>query len=138
MNLSFTMKFLLSAISLGLLAASAPVAAASSPRPPTYGFEGRHPITAYVPMASGASKTGKIHERWDLSKMKDRPIWMFHGELDTVVPYGHAKESAELMAKLNPRFKFTTFPGVDHGSMKHVFAVDEMYRWLLDQSLNQR
>ena len=27
-------------------------------------FEGQQPVAAYMPMGSGASKTGKVHEKW--------------------------------------------------------------------------
>jgi len=68
-----------------------------------YGFEGKRPIAAFIPIASGASAKGKVHDRWDLAGMKDKPIWMFHGTEDTTVPYANAKETAALMAKINPK-----------------------------------
>ncbi|VGO21871.1 hypothetical protein [Pontiella sulfatireligans] len=86
-------------------------------------------------MASGASKTGKIHEKWDIEKIKDKPIWMFHGDRDTVVPYANAKESADLIAQINPQFKFTSFEGATHKSMKLPFETEELYTWILSQSL---
>ena len=81
-----------------------------------YGFEGNHDIAAFVPIASGASKTEKVHDRWDITKMKDKPIWMFHGEGDTVAPFANAKETAEKMKTINPKFKWTAYPDVKHNS----------------------
>ena len=98
-----------------------------------YGFKGKHDIAAFVPIASGASKTDKVHERWDITQMKDKPIWMFHGELDTVVPFANALETAEKMKAINPKFKWTTFPAVKHGSRGPALRTDELYSWLLKQ-----
>jgi predicted peptidase len=98
-----------------------------------YGFEGKHDIAAFVPIASGASKTDKVHDRWDITVMKDKPIWMFHGEADTVVPFSNAKETAEEMKAINPKFKWTAFPGVAHGSRAPALKTDALYSWMLQQ-----
>lgn len=100
-----------------------------------YGFEGKHAIAAFVPIASGASKTGKVHEVWGLEEMKDKPIWMFHGEEDRVVPFENAHETAALMEQLNPNFKFTAYPNVEHGSYRPVLAECELYPWILQHSI---
>ncbi len=102
----------------------------------TYAFEGSHDIAAFVPIASGASRTGKIHEKWDIERVKDKPVWMFHGDQDTVVPYANAKESADLISAINPKFKFTVFEGVGHKSFSLPFRNEELYTWVLAQSLN--
>lgn len=102
-----------------------------------YGFEGKHDIAAFVPIASGASKTDKVHDKWDLTKMKDKPIWMFHGDADSVVPFANAKETAEKMKALNPKFKWTVFPGVEHGSRGPALKTDELYSWLLKQKCGE-
>ncbi len=102
-----------------------------------YGFEGKHDIAAFVPIASGASKTDKVHDRWDIAKMKDKPIWMFHGEADTVVPFSSAKETADKMKAINPKFKWTTFPEVAHGSRGPALKTDALYTWLLNQSCGE-
>jgi predicted peptidase len=99
----------------------------------TCAFESRHPIAAIFPMASGASRTEKIHEKWDLNNVKDLPVWMFHGELDTMVPFANAKETADRMKKINPRFKFTSFPDLGHKKGNAVKARD-LYDWLLRYS----
>lgn len=99
-----------------------------------YGFEGKHDIAAFVPIASGGSRTEKVHKRWDITKMKDKPIWMFHGEKDTTVPFADAKETAEKMKAINPKFKWTAYPGVKHNSRGPALKTDELYTWLLEQN----
>lgn len=99
-----------------------------------YGFRGKYDIAAFVPIASGASRTEKVHDRWDITQMKDKPIWMFHGDEDTVVPFANALETADLMKAINPKFKWTVFPGVKHGSRPHALKTDALYPWMLKQS----
>ena len=96
-------------------------------------FEGQQPIAAYMPMGSGASKTGKVHEKWDISKVGDKQIWMIHGDKDKVVPYANAKESADLIAKVAPNFKFTTLKGVSHAP-GDTYRKKETFTWLLSHT----
>ena len=96
-------------------------------------FEGKYPVAAYMPMGSGASKTGKVHEKWDIDKCKDKHIWMIHGDKDKVVPYANAKESADLISKISKRFIFTTLEGVAHNP-GNLYKSKETFDWLLKHS----
>ena len=98
-------------------------------------FEGKYPVAAYMPMGSGASKTGKVHEKWDIEKCKDKHIWMIHGDKDKVVPYANAKESADLISKISKRFIFTTLEGVAHNP-GNLYKNKETFDWLLKYSSN--
>ena len=93
-------------------------------------FEGKYPVAAYMPMGSGASKTGKVHEKWEIEKCKGKHIWMIHGDKDKVVPYANAKESADLLSKVNPQFIFTTLEGVAHNP-GNLYKNKETFTWLL-------
>ena len=99
-----------------------------------YGFEGKHDIAAFVPGGSGASKTAKVHDKWDLNLMKDKPIWMYHGDQDKVVPFANAAETAALMEKLNPQFKFIVLEGIAHSSGT-TFKTKDFFEWLFRQKL---
>ena len=98
-----------------------------------YGFMGKYDIATFVPIASGTSRTEKEHDRRDITEMKDKPIWMFHGDEDTVVPFANALETADLMKAINPKFKWTIFPGVKHGSRPHALKTDALNPWMLKQ-----
>lgn len=102
-----------------------------------YGFEGKHDIAAFVPIASGASKTDKVHDVWDITQMKDKPIWMFHGENDAVASFANAKETAEKMKAINPQFKWTPYPNVGHNSRGPALKTKELYVWLLQQKTGE-
>ncbi|MEE2714830.1 MAG: sialate O-acetylesterase [Verrucomicrobiota bacterium] len=71
----------------------------------------------------------------DLKKVRDIPVWAFHGEKDGVVPQ---KESEILVAALkaagNKRVKFTSYPGVNHDSWTRTYANPEFYKWIFSQS----
>ena len=93
-------------------------------------FEGKYPVAAYMPMGSGASRTAKVHDKWDIEKCKGKRIWMIHGDKDKVVPYANAKESADLLTKINPQFIFTTLEGVAHNP-GNIYKKKETFEWLL-------
>ena len=52
---------------------------------------------------------------------------MFHGDGDSVVPFANAKETADKIKLINPKFKWTVFPGVKHGSRGLVLKTKKLY-----------
>jgi dipeptidyl aminopeptidase/acylaminoacyl peptidase len=44
------------------------------------------------------------------------PLWIFHGKPDKVVDYIGSRHVFDRLNKLNANAKFTTLPGVGHGS----------------------
>lgn len=93
-------------------------------------FEGKYPVAAYMPMGSGASRTDKIHEKWDIENCRGKNIWMIHGDKDEVVPYANAKESADLISEISPQFIFTTLKHVAHNP-GDLYKKKETFTWLL-------
>ena len=54
------------------------------------------------------------------SKIKDVPIWAFHGDKDRVCPYEKNQKVFAEMKKLGGNMKLTTFVGDNHG-IAHKF-----------------
>jgi predicted peptidase len=48
--------------------------------------------------------------------IQDVPLWIFHGKPDKVVDYIGSRHVFDRLNKLNGNAKFTTLPGVGHGS----------------------
>lgn len=67
----------------------------------------------------------------DLTRVKDMPIWAFHGSNDDVVPQ---RESEVLIGALkeagNKNVKFTSYKGVGHDSWTRTYNNPEFYKWL--------
>lgn len=70
----------------------------------------------------------------DAAKLKNLPIWVFHGEADTLVPPTFSREMVEALQKAgSTRVKYTELPGVGHNSWDPAYSSAEVIRWLLEQ-----
>ena len=89
-------------------------------------------FAAIVPVA-GYYSHGDIQ---DACKLKDVPIWVFHGALDTVVPPAKSEEMVNALKGCGGNVRFTLYPDEEHGG--HMFARvyngPELYTWMLQQS----
>jgi predicted peptidase len=57
------------------------------------------------------------------------PIWIFHGDADTVIPVEHSR----VMAAKLPRAKYTEFAGVGHNSWDPAYGTTGVVDWLVRQ-----
>jgi len=66
-------------------------------------------------------------------RIKDLPIWTFHGADDTTVPPKGSRDMVEKLKALGSPIKYTEFPGVGHMSMNNAWAEPELVPWLFMQ-----
>jgi len=81
-------------------------------------------FAAIVPICGG----GKRFFGW---RLKDVPVWAFHGGKDSVVPL---RESAEMVQAVNRgggNAKLTIYPDANHDSWTKTYDNPELYKWLL-------
>ncbi|MHC4994314.1 MAG: carboxylesterase family protein [Planctomycetota bacterium] len=52
----------------------------------------------------------------DVKRFRDVPLWIFHGKPDKIVDYSGSRYVFDQLKKLKGNAKFTTLPGVGHGS----------------------
>jgi predicted peptidase len=75
----------------------------------------------------------------EASKLKDMPIWCFHGAKDNVVPLERSKEMVEAVERAgNKQVKFTIYPEATHDSWTETYNNQEFYDWLLKQNRKNR
>lgn len=85
-----------------------------------------HPdrFAAVVPICGGGKPA-------DAEKLKNLPIWVFHGTEDTAVPL---KRSEEMVAAIKEaggtNIRFTTLEHIGHNSWEAAYATPELYSWL--------
>lgn len=60
------------------------------------------------------------------------PTWVFHGEMDPVVPVAESRRMAEAL-KGNPNARYTEFPGMGHNIWDATYASDAFQAWLFAQ-----
>lgn len=57
-------------------------------------------------------------------------LWIFHGEVDGVVPVEHSKAMAKALEEAGGNVKLTTYPGVNHNSWDYAFKEPELLSWI--------
>jgi predicted peptidase len=67
----------------------------------------------------------------DACKLKELPIWAFHGAKDSVVPVGPHQQMIDAINACGGDAKFTVYPDADHDSWTATYANPELFEWFL-------
>ena len=70
----------------------------------------------------------------DAPKIKDLPIWNFHGDKDNTVPLTSSQTMIDAVKAAGGNPKFTIFPGVGHNSWDKAYREEKLYDWFLEHS----
>jgi len=82
-------------------------------------------FAAIVPICGGG-------DAWRASRLKDLPVWAFHGEKDKIVPIQRSEEMVDAVKKAgNADVKFTRYPDAGHDSWTEAYNTAELYEWML-------
>lgn len=65
-------------------------------------------------------------------RLKNVPVWAFHGALDDVIPIRCSRDMVEAINAGGGTAKLTTFPEHSHGISRTVYDNPKFYRWVLD------
>lgn len=91
-----------------------------------------HPETfaAVVPICGGGDPE-------NAAKLKDLPIWVFHGDQDRAVPFQRSVDMVEaIQAAGGNKIRFTTLEHIGHNSWSSAYATPELYQWMFKQQRN--
>jgi len=92
----------------------------------TWGEHDPGRFAAMAPMCGGGDPT-------QADKLKDMPIWCFHGEMDQTVKIQHSEEMVDAVkAAGNTQVKFTRYPDAGHNCWTKSYANPELYDWFLE------
>lgn len=105
------------------------------------GGRGTYKLSCYLPdaFASVSVCCGRVgetaqEERFtcDLSRIAEKPVWIFHGLSDSVVDAEHTLAAARKLRKLNEKgdLRLTLYPDVTHGSFDHMYREPTLYAWM--------
>lgn len=65
-------------------------------------------------------------------RMKDLPIWVFHGDQDPVVSFENSKLMVDTLKGMQAKeVKFTIYPGAGHDICDRTYIQPELYEWFL-------
>lgn len=62
--------------------------------------------------------------------MKKIKWWVFHGDVDAVVPASLSQEMVDALKAAGAEVKYSLYPGVNHNSWDNAFAEPELLPWL--------
>jgi len=68
-----------------------------------------------------------------ICRIKDVPVWAFHGDQDRVVSFAATKKMVEGLKACGGNCRFTVYKGAGHGISGRVYRTKELYEWLLQQ-----
>jgi hypothetical protein len=88
-----------------------------------------HPevFAAIVPVAGSYGHPERI------GRIKDVPVWAFHGDRDTTVAFGPVRDMVQDLKECGGNVKFTIVEGAGHGIKGRAYGTKELYEWLLKQ-----
>ena len=92
----------------------------------SYGWASMHPerFAAIAPVSAAWDPV-------DACKLKDVPIWAFHGANDDVVPVDRDRAMVEAITKCGGDIRFTVYPDTGHDAWTPAYANPELFTWLL-------
>jgi len=99
----------------------------------TWGMLRAYPDTfaAAVPICAG----------WDLPddlgnapRMKEIPIWVFHGTLDDDVPVARSREMVRALEDAGGNVKYTEYPDEGHACWERAYNESDLLPWLFAQT----
>ncbi len=64
-------------------------------------------------------------------RIKNLPIWVFHGAKDSVVPIEQSQRMVDALKELGSDVKFTVYPQAGHDAWTDTYHNKELYDWFL-------
>lgn len=86
-------------------------------------------FSAIAPMCGFTRHIEYISDHID--RIREMPVWAFHGELDKVVPFEETESLINMLKAINEQVKFTREPETGHGIHNSVYPGEELYDWFL-------
>jgi predicted peptidase len=84
-------------------------------------------FAAIVPISGGAiSPQRALH-------LENLPIWVAHGDSDTVVQFEESKRIVDCLKTYNPNIIFKVYEGAGHEVCTTAYEDPELFEWLLKQ-----
>jgi len=71
-------------------------------------------------------------------RIKDIPVWVFHGAKDQVVPIKESEDMINALKKLGADVKFTVYPNANHDAWTETYNNPKLYEWFLQHKLSDR
>ncbi|RYD72651.1 MAG: phospholipase [Verrucomicrobiaceae bacterium] len=70
----------------------------------------------------------------DAPRIKDLPVWAFHGDQDDIVPLSETLKMVDAIRRAGGNPKVTIYPGVGHDSWTSAYAEPDLFSWFLSHA----
>ncbi len=67
-----------------------------------------------------------------LNFYKQPPTWVFHGDIDTIVPIQNSRIMVDAIEASGSEVKFTIYKGVNHYSFERAYNNSNLFNWFLE------
>ena len=84
-------------------------------------------FASLVPVCGGVSYLDSL-------RLRDVPIWAFHGEKDPIIPVAESRRLVELVNQIGGQTRLTIYPGVGHNAWELAYDDPALWEWMLDQT----
>ena len=84
-------------------------------------------FSAIIPVCGGA-------EMYNIQRLNQLPIWLFHGDRDDVHPVNNSIIIFQALSPVNFHVFLTVYGGVEHDSWTQTYENKEIYNWMLNYS----
>ncbi len=81
-------------------------------------------FAAIVPICGGGMA-------WNASRLKNIPVWAFHGEADKTVPLTESIKMVDAVNKAGGNARLTVYGDCGHDAWSETYSNKEVYDWLL-------
>jgi predicted peptidase len=68
-----------------------------------------------------------------LTRLKNLPIWVFHGEMDDMMPVSETERTVDALKAVGANVKLTIYPDAGHNLSAQIYNDPELYEWFLSQ-----
>jgi poly(3-hydroxybutyrate) depolymerase len=68
-----------------------------------------------------------------ISRIKDVPVWVFHGDSDRLLPIDPVRDMVQDLKDSGGNVRFTIYERAGHGIAGRAYRTKELYEWLLKQ-----
>ncbi len=98
------------------------------------GGEGTFDIISREPdLFACAVPLAAVADTASAKRVKDVPIWAFHGSDDNVNETKYTRMMIEAIKQNGGHPKYTEFPGLKHNIQKEVYGNPEVWKWMFEQ-----
>ena len=97
----------------------------------TWSLATRYPerFAAIAPICGGG-------DRYLAGRLKNVPVWAFHGAKDPTVPVQASKDMVEALRKAGGDVQLTIYPEAQHDSWTETYNNPKLYEWFLSHRRN--